>query len=141
MGNFEFVLLLLVLLYVVSTTQKLGRSTDKQFENLRKKLKEETDNLKESIEDLKSQVERLDSYTPPYRERQMIPDPGGVYSPSIARNEDLEHAVQEAISEIGATSGRQMGMVIKAARGKLRGKQFKEEDLDTLVHDRLNGNQ
>jgi hypothetical protein len=30
-----------------------------------------------------------------------------------------------------------MGMVIKAARGKLRGKRFEETELQSLVHARL----
>ena len=141
MGTVEFVVLLLVLLYAVSTIYKLARFTEEGLENLKMELKEEMGNLKEGIANLTSQTEKLDCYTRPYRERQMLPDPGGIYSPSIARDEDLEHAVQEAINEIGASSGKQMGMVIKAARGKLRGKRFKEEALDSLVHERLKGNQ
>jgi len=49
--------------------------------------------------------------------------------------------VQEALSETGATSEKQMGAVIKAARGKLCGKRFTEAELDRLVHAHLKGRQ
>src|SRR5271154_1429124 len=44
------------------------------------------------------------------------------YLPAAPSDEDVRRAVEEAISEAGADSLKQMGAVIKAARARLEGK-------------------
>lgn len=44
------------------------------------------------------------------------------YLPQAASKEEIEKAVAEAISETGASSLKEMGMVMKAAQAKLTGK-------------------
>ena len=63
---------------------------------------------------------------------------GGIYF-RIARVEDLERAVQEAMKETGATSETETGRVIKAARSRLSGKRFDEKKLRNVVGARLRG--
>jgi uncharacterized protein YqeY len=110
------------------------RAIDSLAEDLNRQLRE----LRESVDDLRSAIEGNDSLS---NRKAVSYDPGGIYAPHIARDEDLERAVQEALNETGATSEKQMGVVIKAARGKLRGKRFTETELDSLVHAHLKGKQ
>jgi len=100
------------------------------IDGLREELREQLKELRESVDDLRSSIE---GDSTPSR-RTVTYDPGGIYAPHLARDEDLERAVQEAVNETGATSVKQMGIVIKTARGKLRGKRFEESELDNLVH-------
>lgn len=44
------------------------------------------------------------------------------YLPQSATSEEIEEAVTKAIAETGATSMKEMGIVMKAAQGKLEGK-------------------
>jgi len=44
------------------------------------------------------------------------------YLPQSASAEEIERAVTEAIAETGATSMKEMGLVMKAAQAKLQGK-------------------
>ena len=44
------------------------------------------------------------------------------YLPQAASPEEIEQAVAEAVSETGATSMKEMGVVMKAAMAKLQGK-------------------
>ena len=44
------------------------------------------------------------------------------YLPAAASEEEMQAAIDEAIAETGATSARQMGLVMKAAQAKLAGK-------------------
>lgn len=110
---------------------KIIRAINSLGEDLKEQLRE----IRESVDDLRSAIE---SESPP-RRKPVAYDPGGIYAPHIARDEDLERAVREALSETGATSERQMGVVIKAARGKLRGKRFEETELESLVHTHFKG--
>lgn len=61
------------------------------------------------------------------------------YLPAAATEKDLEVAVNEAIAETGATSAKQMGLVMKAANGKLAGKRVDGKALSELVKARLAG--
>jgi hypothetical protein len=110
------------------------RAIDSLAEDVNRQLTK----LRESVDDLRSAIEGNHGTK---NRKAVTLDPGGIYAPHIARDEDLERAVQEALSEIGATSEKQMGGVIKAARGKLRGKQFTEIELDRLVRAHLKGKQ
>jgi uncharacterized protein len=44
------------------------------------------------------------------------------YLPQAATSEEIEQAVAEAVSETGASSIKEMGLVMKAAQAKLQGK-------------------
>ena len=61
------------------------------------------------------------------------------YLPANASAEDIEHAIDAAISETGANSAKQMGAVIKAARAKLEGKTVDGKALSERVKVRLGG--
>ena len=59
------------------------------------------------------------------------------YMPAVASPEDLASAVAAAISETGATSSKQMGLVMKAAQQKLAGKRIDGKQLSELVKSKL----
>lgn len=59
------------------------------------------------------------------------------YLPSAPSQAEMEAAVQEAISETGASSGKQIGAVMKAAQTKLAGKRVDGKALSELVKQRL----
>ena len=57
--------------------------------------------------------------------------------PAAPSDAEIHRAVEEAISETGADSLKQMGAVIKAARAKLEGKTVDGKALSERVRDRL----
>jgi uncharacterized protein len=59
------------------------------------------------------------------------------YLPSAPTASELEAAVSAAISETGAASAKQMGLVMKAAQAKLAGKRVDGKALSELVKFRL----
>ena len=59
------------------------------------------------------------------------------YLPAAASEGDLAQAVDNAITELGASSMKDMGGVIKAARTKLEGKTIDGKALSDLVKARL----
>ena len=59
------------------------------------------------------------------------------YLPASASQADLEKAVQAAITETGASSPKQMGVVMKAVQTKLSGKRVDGKTLSELVKQRL----
>ena len=59
------------------------------------------------------------------------------YLPAAPSDAEIHRAVEEAISETGADSLKQMGAVIKAARAKLEGKTVDGKALSERVRDRL----
>lgn len=59
------------------------------------------------------------------------------YLPATASREDMEQAVAAAISETGATSSKQMGLVMKAAQVRLTGKRVDGKELSELVKAKL----
>jgi hypothetical protein len=59
------------------------------------------------------------------------------YLPAVASPQDVEAAVTAAIAEIGATSSKQMGLVMKAAQAKLAGKRIDGKALSELVKTKL----
>jgi uncharacterized protein YqeY len=59
------------------------------------------------------------------------------YLPAAPSDEEIHRAVEEAISETGADSLKQMGAVIKAARARLEGKTVDGKTLSDRVRDRL----
>ena len=59
------------------------------------------------------------------------------YLPSAASAYDMARAVEEGITETGATSPKDMGTVMKAARARLQGKTVDGKALSDLVKSRL----
>lgn len=59
------------------------------------------------------------------------------YMPASATEEELAAAVAAALGETGATSAKQMGQVIAAARARLAGKRIDGKRLSDLVKARL----
>jgi uncharacterized protein len=61
------------------------------------------------------------------------------YLPAAPTDAEMHSAVEEAISESGADSLKQMGAVVKAARAKLEGKAVDGKALSDRVRERLAG--
>ena len=59
------------------------------------------------------------------------------YLPATASSEEMEEAVAAAISETGATSSKQMGLVMKAAQARLTGKRVEGKELSEIVKRKL----
>lgn len=59
------------------------------------------------------------------------------YLPASASDEEIDAAVAAALSETGATSAKQMGVVIKAAQAKLAGKTVDGKILSEKVKSKL----
>jgi uncharacterized protein len=59
------------------------------------------------------------------------------YLPASASEQEIDAALAEALSEIGATSPKQMGVVMKAVQGKLKGKTVDGKALSEKVRARL----
>jgi uncharacterized protein YqeY len=59
------------------------------------------------------------------------------YLPAAPTTVELEEAVSAAIAETGASSAKQMGVVMKAAQAKLAGKRIDGKVLSELVKQKL----
>jgi uncharacterized protein YqeY len=59
------------------------------------------------------------------------------YMPASATAEEMEAAVTAALEETGATSAKQMGLVMKAAQARLAGKRVDGKALSELVRAKL----
>jgi uncharacterized protein YqeY len=59
------------------------------------------------------------------------------YLPAAASEEDMSRAIDETIREVGATSAKDMGAVMKAVRPKLEGKTVDGKALSDMVKQRL----
>jgi uncharacterized protein YqeY len=59
------------------------------------------------------------------------------YLPAAASEQEIEAAVAEALAETGATSPKQMGLVMKAAQARLKGKTVDGKALSDKVRSRL----
>ncbi|HEX4748329.1 MAG TPA: GatB/YqeY domain-containing protein [Bryobacteraceae bacterium] len=59
------------------------------------------------------------------------------YLPATASQDEMEAAVAAAISETGATTPKQMGLVMKAAQQRLAGKRVEGKELSDLVKKKL----
>jgi hypothetical protein len=59
------------------------------------------------------------------------------YLPAAASDEEIENAVTAALAETGATTAKQMGIVIRAAQAKLAGKTVDGKILSEKVKSRL----
>jgi uncharacterized protein len=61
------------------------------------------------------------------------------YLPNAPSDEEVRRAIEAGIAEAGADSLKQMGAVIKAARGRLEGKAIDGKVLSDRVRERLGG--
>ena len=59
------------------------------------------------------------------------------YLPAAATEQEIEAAVAEALAETGATSLKQMGVAMKAAQARLKGKTVDGKTLSDKVRSRL----
>jgi|SRR5208337_2978723 len=59
------------------------------------------------------------------------------YMPSAPSDQEIEDAIAAAMAETGATSAKQMGLVMKAAQAKLAGKRVDGKALSEKVRARL----
>ncbi len=59
------------------------------------------------------------------------------YLPAAASEQEVEAAIAEALAETGATSPKQMGLVMKAAQARLKGKTVDGKALSDKVRSRL----
>lgn len=59
------------------------------------------------------------------------------YMPALATEEEMAAAIDAALSETGATTAKQMGLVMKAAQAKLAGKRVDGKALSEKVKARL----
>ncbi len=59
------------------------------------------------------------------------------YLPAAATAEEIEAAIAAALAETGVTSLKQMGVVMKAVQGKLKGKSVDGKALSDKVRSRL----
>lgn len=59
------------------------------------------------------------------------------YLPSAPTDEEMDAAIAAAMSETGITSLKQMGLVMKAAQGKLAGKHIDGKALSDRVRSKL----
>ncbi len=59
------------------------------------------------------------------------------YMPTLASDEEMDAAIAAALQETGATSAKQMGLVMKAAQARLAGKRVDGKALSDRVRARL----
>ena len=59
------------------------------------------------------------------------------YLPAAATEQEIEAAIAEALAETGATSPKQMGLAMKAAQARLKGKTVDGKTLSDKVRSRL----
>ena len=59
------------------------------------------------------------------------------YLPAAASEEEMQAAIDAAIAETGATSAKQMGLVMKAVQAKLAGKTVDGKFISEKVKARL----
>jgi uncharacterized protein YqeY len=59
------------------------------------------------------------------------------YMPSAPSDQEIEDAIAQALAETGATTQKQMGLVMKAAQAKLSGKRVDGRALSEKVRARL----
>ena len=112
----------------------------KEVEKVRKLDEVESIQLLQSI--LKQRKESIDQFTKGNRpdlaekekkEATIIEE----YLPAGASAEEMNAAVAKAIAEVGATSIKQMGAVVKAAKANLEGKAVDGKALSDLVREQL----
>lgn len=114
-------------------------------------MKEKVDSMKELDEAaemrvlnmlLKQRRESADMFRKGGRDEQAAKEESEIiiieaYLPALATEEEVDAALQSAIEETGATSAKQMGLVMKAAQARLAGKRIDGRALSEKVKARL----
>jgi uncharacterized protein YqeY len=59
------------------------------------------------------------------------------YMPAVPTAEEIDAAIAAAMTETGATTAKQMGLVMKAAQAKLAGKRVDGKALSVLIRSKL----
>jgi len=112
----------------------------KEVEKLRKLDEPESIQLLQTI--LKQRKESIDQFTkgnrPDLAEKE-TKEPAIIeqYLPAAASAEEMNAAIDKAMSETGAASIKQMGAVVKSAKSALEGKTVDGKALSDLVRERL----
>lgn len=91
---------------------------------------------------LKQRHESADMFRKGAREELAVKEEAEIkiieaYLPAVPSAEELAAAVSSALAETGATSAKQMGLVMKAAQAKLAGKRIDGKALSDLVKTKL----
>ncbi len=91
---------------------------------------------------IKQRTEAADAFRKAGREEQAAKEEAEralieTYLPAAATGEEIEAAIAEALAETGVTSLKQMGVVMKAAQAKLKGKTVDGKSLSDKVRSRL----
>ncbi len=91
---------------------------------------------------IKQRTEAADAFRKAGREEQAAKEEAEralieTYLPAAATGEEIEAAIAEAMAETGVTSLKQMGVVMKAAQAKLKGKTVDGKALSDKVRSRL----
>ncbi|MBZ5583840.1 MAG: GatB/YqeY domain-containing protein [Acidobacteriia bacterium] len=91
---------------------------------------------------IKQRTEAADAFRKAGREEQAAKEEAEralieTYLPAPATEPEIETAIQEAMSETGVASLKQMGVVMKAAQAKLKGKTVDGKALSEKVRSRL----
>lgn len=91
---------------------------------------------------LKQRRESADMFRKGGREELALKEEGEIsilasYLPAVPSDEELEGAVVAALAETGATSAKQMGLVMKAAQSRLAGKRVDGKALSDLIKKKL----
>lgn len=114
-------------------------------------MKEKVDSMKELDEAaelkvlnslIKQRREAADMFRKGDREDQAVKEEAEAkliesYMPAGASAEEIDAAVSAALTETGATTTKQMGLVMKAAQAKLAGKRVDGKALSELVKSKL----
>ena len=83
---------------------------------------------------IKQRVEAAEAFRQAGRAEQALIES---YLPAGATEQEVEAAIAEALAETGATSPKQMGLVMKAAQARLAGKTVDGRALSDKVRSRL----
>ncbi len=91
---------------------------------------------------IKQRTEAAEAFRKAGREQQAAKEEAEralieTYLPAAATEQEIEAAIQEAMAETGVTSLKQMGVVMKAAQAKLKGKTVDGKALSDKVRTRL----
>jgi uncharacterized protein len=114
-------------------------------------MKEKVDSMKELDEAaemrvlnmlLKQRRESVDMFRKGGREEQAAREEAEIgiieaYMPAMASEAEVDAAVEAALAETGATTAKQMGLVMKAAQAHLAGKRVDGRALSDKVKSRL----
>lgn len=114
-------------------------------------MKEKVDSMKDLDEAaemkvlnmlLKQRRESVEMYRKGGRDDQAAKEEAEIkfieaYMPAMATEEEIEAAIEAALAETGATTAKQMGLVMKAAQVNLAGKRVDGRALSEKVKTRL----